>query len=276
MEEDFEALGEIFLDPLLATRPLFWAGIYERVGSEAVRRVFRGPVPPCHSFQFDKGNVGYVAKHGVRRIIPDVTKDAQYSECFVATKSEWVEPIVFDGRVFGVIDLEDDKTDSFSSKEEPLFERLASEVAALMAWQSAPWASRLKALRLLANLKKKYDVYDWVGIYRLTESQQELTLSAFLGSPTPHLHIPVSEGICGAAVREDRTINVPNVMADPRFIACSLTTQSELVVPIRNAEGRVVAELDIDSDAPDAFTPERIAQAEATADMLSKIPELFR
>ncbi len=104
------------------------------------------------------------------------------------------------------------------------------------------------AVSYLANLKKHYD---WVGIYVLCGD--ELHLGPFVGQPTPHIVIPISKGICGAAVREERTINLPDVWSDDRFIACSTTTRSELVVPIWH-ENKIVGQIDIDSNMPAAFS----------------------
>jgi L-methionine (R)-S-oxide reductase len=101
-------------------------------------------------------------------------------------------------------------------------------------------------------LKDNFTRYDWVGIYSL-ESDDELVLGPFLGKPSPHTRIKVGDGICGAAVREENTIIVDDVNNDPRYLACSLGTKSEIVVPIFKY-GIVVGELDIDSDTPAAFS----------------------
>ena len=98
--------------------------------------------------------------------------------------------------------------------------------------------------------------YDWVGFYMLdTEAPETLVLGPFVGAATEHVRIPVSRGICGAAVAQETTIVVDDVAADPRYLACSLETRSEIVVPIR-AHGRIVGEIDIDSHAKAAFGAE--------------------
>jgi len=93
--------------------------------------------------------------------------------------------------------------------------------------------------------------YDWVGIYWV--EGDELILKAWSGKQaTEHVRISVDRGICGAAVRESRTVIVDDVTADPRYLSCFLDTRSEIVVPIR-ANGSVVGEIDIDGNQVNAF-----------------------
>jgi len=99
-------------------------------------------------------------------------------------------------------------------------------------------------------LKDAVPAYTWVGIYLL--EGDELVLGPFVGKPSPHTRIPLGQGICGAAATSGETIIVDDVNADPRYLACSIETRSEIVVPILY-EGRVLGEIDIDSDAPAAF-----------------------
>jgi len=98
-------------------------------------------------------------------------------------------------------------------------------------------------------LKRDFPKYDWVGIY-LVEGD-ELVVHNYIGAPTPHTRIPIGQGICGAAVAKQATIIVPDVNADPRYLACSLETKSEIVVPIQGR--RIYGEIDIDSHTPEAF-----------------------
>jgi GAF domain-containing protein len=115
-------------------------------------------------------------------------------------------------------------------------------------------------------LKDAVPSYTWVGIYVV--EGDELVLGPFIGKPSPHTRIPLGQGICGAAVIEKATIVVDDVHADPRYLACSIETRSEIVVPImRGAE--VLGEIDIDSDVPAAFGPRDRALLEPVADMLA-------
>jgi L-methionine (R)-S-oxide reductase len=105
--------------------------------------------------------------------------------------------------------------------------------------------------RAVATLKDALPHYSWVGIYILDGS--ELVLGPYLGKPSPHTRIPLNAGICGAAASEKATIVVDDVNSDPRYLACSLETRSEIVVPIMLGD-TVLGEIDIDSDKPAAFT----------------------
>jgi GAF domain-containing protein len=117
-------------------------------------------------------------------------------------------------------------------------------------------ASSLKALEsgIVEAIAEQLPHYNWTGFYWLDPGDAEtLVLGAFAGEPTPHVRIPVTQGICGAAVASGETVVVDDVHADPRYLSCSIKTKSEIVVPIR-AHGKVVGEIDIDSHTPAAFT----------------------
>jgi L-methionine (R)-S-oxide reductase len=110
-----------------------------------------------------------------------------------------------------------------------------------------PARAKEETVRLLAA---EMPAYTWVGIYVL--DGEELVLGPFVGKPSPHTRIPLGRGICGAAATEKATIIVDDVNADPRYLACSIETRSEIVVPILS-KGDVLGEIDIDSDRPAAF-----------------------
>jgi len=105
--------------------------------------------------------------------------------------------------------------------------------------------------RVVAALQSRFPRYTGVYIYWLAGSDT-LELRAFRGRPTDHVRIPVGQGVCGRAAREKRTVVVDDVNADPAYLACSLETRSEIVVPIMR-DARVLGEIDIDSDVPAAF-----------------------
>ena len=118
----------------------------------------------------------------------------------------------------------------------------------------------------VATLKQRMPDYSWVGIYLLDGN--ELVLGPFEGKPSPHARIPLGRGICGAAASEKATIIVDDVNADPRYLACSIETKSEIVVPIM-AAGEVLGEIDIDSDRQAAFGAADRTLLEAVAAQLA-------
>lgn len=100
------------------------------------------------------------------------------------------------------------------------------------------------------NILTEIPHYHWVGIYLVEDDT--LVLKYYIGKPTEHTRIKIGQGICGAAVAEERIIIVSDVRDDDRYIACSAETKSEIVVPIW-ASHKIIGEIDIDSDIPDAF-----------------------
>ncbi|WP_424943413.1 GAF domain-containing protein [Aliiroseovarius crassostreae] len=98
------------------------------------------------------------------------------------------------------------------------------------------------------------DRFDWTGFYRVTEPEL-LKIGPYQGGHGC-LQIPFSRGVCGAAARMGKVQLVPNVDAFPGHIACASSTQSELVLPVKNSGGDIIAVFDLDSNQPDAFTEE--------------------
>ena len=126
---------------------------------------------------------------------------------------------------------------------------------------------------IVALLHEKLTRYNWVGFYMLEkEGGDVLVLGPFKGTMTPHTRIPLNQGICGAAASSGRTIVVDNVNADPRYLACSLETKSEIVVPVF-VKGKVAGELDIDSHFLAAFGPDDRKLCEHAAVVLGKFLE---
>jgi L-methionine (R)-S-oxide reductase len=134
---------------------------------------------------------------------------------------------------------------------ENIFVQVLAEVSRL-----AESAIDLAALQtfIVEIIPNRLPHYNWTGFYMLAPDDPEtLVLGPFRGAPTEHVRIPVSQGICGAAVAQNNTVIVDDVNSDPRYLACSLETRSEIVVPIR-VHGAVVGEIDIDSHDLGAFS----------------------
>jgi GAF domain-containing protein len=138
------------------------------------------------------------------------------------------------------------------------------DIRTALQHESSATAAMTAAVRIL---KTRVRDYSWVGIYLLEGA--ELVLGPYLGKPSPHTRIPLGRGICGAAATERSTIVVDDVNSDPRYLACSLETQSEIVVPIMRGED-VLGEVDIDSDRRAAFGADDRRLLEAVAAMLSE------
>lgn len=125
---------------------------------------------------------------------------------------------------------------------------------------------------IVALLHKNLLKYNWVGFYMIQKEgsgEDVLILGPFKGAMTPHTRIKLNQGICGAAASGGKTVVVDDVNADSRYLACSLETKSEIVVPVF-VRGKVVGELDIDSHFPAAFVAEDRKLCEHAAKLLGK------
>ena len=127
----------------------------------------------------------------------------------------------------------------------------------------------MEGISLLLN--KEMLKYNWVGFYMLEAgaSPPALVLGRFQGAMTVHTRIGLNQGICGAAASSGKTVVVDDVKKDPRYLACSLETQSEIVVPIF-VQGKVAGELDIDSHFLAAFAAEDRELVEYCAELVGK------
>jgi GAF domain-containing protein len=114
---------------------------------------------------------------------------------------------------------------------------------------------------VVCELHHSDDRFDWTGFYRVTGPEM-LKIGPYQGGHGC-LQIPFSRGVCGAAARLKTTQLVPDVEAFEGHIACASSTRSELVLPVFNGAGDVIAVLDIDSDQPDAFSQEDAQALEA-------------
>ena len=117
-------------------------------------------------------------------------------------------------------------------------------------------------------LYKNIDHYSWIGIYLVDGN--DLILGPWMGKQaTQHTRIPIGKGICGSAAASGKTEIIPDVNTDDRYLACFISTKSEIVVPIKK-DGKILGEIDIDSDIKDAFKIADKEFLERIADMLSE------
>ena len=103
-----------------------------------------------------------------------------------------------------------------------------------------------------SELHHSDDRFDWTGFYRVT-SPQMLKIGPYQGGHGC-LQISFNRGVCGAAARLEKTQLVEDVAAFPGHIACSCLTRSEIVLPVWDRSGSLLAVLDIDSNQLNAFT----------------------
>ena len=126
------------------------------------------------------------------------------------------------------------------------YDLLALQLKALLEGETDPVA---KMANMAAVLHAEFGFW-WTGFYRV--SGEELILGPFQG-PVACMHIPFGKGVCGTAWARNETVVVPDVEQFPGNIACSSASRSEIVVPIHDPHGAVVAVLDIDSDRLGTF-----------------------
>ncbi len=105
-----------------------------------------------------------------------------------------------------------------------------------------------KSVELIDNFSPDFN---WTGFYILKNNILEV--GPYIGPETSHTKIELNNGICGAAASQKKSIIVDDVNEDPRFLACSITTRSEIVIPLMDGE-ICLGEIDIDSNRPNNFT----------------------
>jgi L-methionine (R)-S-oxide reductase len=147
-------------------------------------------------------------------------------------------------------------------------EEVRHEVNALA---SAIPAAKVFMQEVCQLLHERMLKYNWVGFYMLEPGTQPpvLVLETFVGAMTPHSRIPLNQGICGAAASSGKTVVVDDVSKDSRYLACSLETKSEIVVPIF-VQREVAGELDIDSHFSAAFGIEDQGLLQYCAELVGK------
>lgn len=135
-----------------------------------------------------------------------------------------------------------------SSAKSALYEALLADLDAVLAGITDTVTAMATCACLL---HERLPQASWAGFYRVV-APELLRVGPYQG-PLGCLEIPFDRGVCGAAARLRRTQLVPNVDAFPGHIACDAAARSEIVVPILDAAGSLIAVLDLDSHAPAAF-----------------------
>ena len=110
-----------------------------------------------------------------------------------------------------------------------------------------------KLQKVCQLLSDEIEHYNWVGFYFKNGDKNELKLGPYVGAETDHTIIPYGKGICGQVAESNETFVVPDVYAQDNYLACSIETKAEIVMPIfKNGEN--IGQIDIDSHTIDPFT----------------------
>ena len=142
------------------------------------------------------------------------------------------------------------------------YERIHEQLCGLLVKTRDPQA---RMATIAALLYHKFDYFFWCGFYRLVAG--DLLVGPYQG-PLACQVLARGRGVCWEAVKRGGTVIVPDVHKFPGHIACDSRSLSEIVVPVRDGKGVIVAVLDVDSGKPDQF--DRI-----DADRLERIAALI-
>ncbi|CDN41975.1 Protein YtsP [Paenibacillus sp. P22] len=154
-------------------------------------------------------------------------------------------------------------TVTYDGTREEQYGTVIRQLEALIEDEPNAIANLANASALLAQFLADIN---WAGFYLLDE--QGLVLGPFQGLPAC-VRIPVGRGVCGTAAERKETMLVPDVHAFPGHIACDAASQSEIVVPLLTADGRLIGVLDIDSPILNRFDDIDRVQLERFAAVLS-------
>ena len=119
------------------------------------------------------------------------------------------------------------------------------------------------------TIEKSDDRFNWVGMYLLNRTENELWLHNYVGVGTEHSKIPVGSGVCGTAVAQGANQNIDDVTTLDNYLACDPKVKSEMVVLIR-AGDLIFGQIDVDSRAEAAFESADLEAVEAVADKLAE------
>ncbi len=142
------------------------------------------------------------------------------------------------------------------------YERIRDQLAGLFA---KPGDDQTRMATTAALLHHKFEHYFWCGFYRLVDG--DLRVGPYQG-PLACQILARGRGVCWEAVRSGATVIVPDVRLFPGHIACDARSLSEIVVPLRDKSGAIVAVLDVDSDKPAQFDEEDRQGLEAIVALL--------
>jgi len=147
-------------------------------------------------------------------------------------------------------------------KKHKRYERLYKQIADLLEGKDYPVA---RMTTIVAVLHHKMDYFFWTGFYLLEKGA--LIVGAYQG-PVACIQLEKDKGVCWAGINREETIVVPDVHKFPGHIACDSRSNSEIVVPLKQADGTTYGVLDVDSSQLASFD-------EVDAEWLEKIVNLL-
>jgi sigma-B regulation protein RsbU (phosphoserine phosphatase) len=227
-----------------------------------------------------KGVVGQVALTRQPLLLNDISQAEYYIEANPEVRSELAIPLIAKNRLIGVMDIESEQTDFFREEHLNVLTMTASRIAqsienARLYARVSRQAQTLEVLNEIAvelasildlnpllekvgQLLRRLIDYQMFTIMLLDEKGDTLITRyawRFGYAHAPSRRIAISSGLVGAAVREWRTVNVPDVSKDPRYIPMNPETRSELIVPLFY-KGRIIGVLDLEHTKPAFFNEE--------------------
>jgi sigma-B regulation protein RsbU (phosphoserine phosphatase) len=251
--------------------------------SKELRMRFQiGHTPQAERMRFPigRGVVGQVALTRQPILLNDVTTSDIYVSVNPDVRSELAVPLIAKNRLIGVMDIESEEAGYFRPEHLHLLTLTASRIAqaienARLYARVSRQAQSLEVLNEIAveltsildlgpllervgQLLRRLIDYQMFTVMLLDEKGETLVTRyawRFGYTHAPLRRLPVSSGLVGAAVREWRLINVPDVLKDPRYLEMNPETRSELIVPLFY-KGRVIGVLDLEHTRPHAFNDE--------------------
>ncbi len=228
-----------------------------------------------------EGIVGRAALSREPVFVPDVSRDERYISCFPGLSAELAIPLLGRNGLVGVLNVEGPSAEAFTPAARGALQVLAGHLAAAIQNATLYRETRRYAdllatlgevgretasildldllLQRLAEIVKRVIDYEMFGILLLEEEREELVLrkAVNFGPGREKSRLPVSEGLCGAAVRGRAPVLVGDVRRDPRYVGLVPETRSELVVPLM-VKDRVIGVFDLESPKLDRFTDEHV------------------
>jgi sigma-B regulation protein RsbU (phosphoserine phosphatase) len=227
-----------------------------------------------------QGVVGQVALTRQPVLLNDVSTSENYVEVNPEVRSELAVPLIAKNRLIGVMDIESEQADYFRPEHLRVLTLTASRIAqaivnARLYARVSRQAQTLTVLNEIATeltsildldpllervgqLLRRLIDYQMFTVMLLDEKRETLITRyawRFGHAHAPLRSLPITTGLVGAAVREWRLVNVPDVLTDPRYVALNSETRSELIVPLFH-KGRIIGVLDLEHTRAGFFNEE--------------------